>query len=187
MTCAIDSCPTWRCSNSGPGESRRTDEVSAGRFPREDGEARARRPRSQGPRKSPCPAPRRHLSFSDHQGDIRGALPGLLEGLQGEWPDLMAAMAVLALLLEDRRHIPGERWRIFPPGRLITHDWRQQPAIQAANPSRRRPADFEGTSQPGRRGSWPLAILQERSLLMMGMSEAIRHTLNGESKRTRDK
>ena len=65
---------------------------------------------------------RLHLSFSNHQGDIRGAFPGWLKGLQREWTDVMATMAVLTLLLEDRRHIPGERWRIFPPGRLITQD-----------------------------------------------------------------
>ena len=56
--------------------------------------------------------PGRHLPFAGHQRDVRGALPGLLKGLQGEGADMMAAMAVLALLLEDRGHVLGERRRL---------------------------------------------------------------------------
>ena len=53
-------------------------------------------------------------------GDVRRTLPGLLVRLQGEGPDLVAAMAVQAPLLEDRGHVPGERRRpASPPSRLL--------------------------------------------------------------------
>ena len=53
-------------------------------------------PPSRGGLKAPSRRwlPGRHLSFSNHQGDIRGPFPGLLKGLQREWTDVMATMAV---------------------------------------------------------------------------------------------
>ena len=84
--------------------------------------------------------PGRHLPFAGHQRDVRGALPRLFEGLQGKGADVMAAMAVLALLLEDRRHVLGECRRLGGfrrlclLGRLVT----PEAEGRAGTPSRRR-------------------------------------------------
>ena len=48
---------------------------------------------------------------STTRGDVVGALAGLLVGLQRERPDLAAAMAFLAVLLEDRRDVLAVRRR----------------------------------------------------------------------------
>ena len=49
-------------------------------------------------------------------GDVVTPLPGLLVGLQGERPDLVPAVAVLALLLEDRGDVLGVRRGISGDG-----------------------------------------------------------------------
>src|SRR6185437_9069014 len=79
--------------------------------------------------------PGRHPPFGDHRGDIRGALAGLLVRHQREGADLIATMAGLALLLEDRGHILGERrrpgaWAPIPARR----HGRAQPANAGDNP-----------------------------------------------------
>ena len=67
-----------------------------------------------------------------------GPLAGLLVGLQRERPDLVAAMAVLALPLEDRQDILGvgrrarfPRLAPWPPGPVPRHSRRGPPASVA--------------------------------------------------------
>ena len=68
---------------------------------------------------SRCRLPRRHRPFLGYRRNVARTFAGLLVGLKGERTDLMPSVAVLALRLEDRHHIPGIRGsRFFPLGRL---------------------------------------------------------------------
>ena len=51
--------------------------------------------------------PRGHAAILDDRGDVRRALPDLLVGLECERSDLPLAVAFLAVLLHDRRDVPG--------------------------------------------------------------------------------
>jgi hypothetical protein len=74
--------------------------------------------------------------FGDHSGDIRRALPGLIIRFQGKGPDMVPAMAVLTLRLEDRGHVLGEGRRLLLPSRFL-----------AVARGRHQPSDPGGQSQ----------------------------------------
>jgi hypothetical protein len=57
-----------------------------------------------------CPGhrlPWGHRPVPRHSGDIERPLPCLLIILEGEWPHVAAAVAVLAAPLKDGQDIPG--------------------------------------------------------------------------------
>jgi hypothetical protein len=53
--------------------------------------------------------PRRHLPRRHRLPDRAGPGPRVLVGEKGEWRHLAGPMAVRALLVDDRRDVPGER------------------------------------------------------------------------------
>ena len=92
--------------------------------------------------------PRRHRPVPRHRGDVERPLPRLLITLQGEWPNVVAAMAVLAAPLKDRQDIPGvgRRQNLADPRGSWPRVLRQSTPIQPATSASRRGAT--GRSRP---------------------------------------
>ena len=66
--------------------------------------------------------PWRHRPVPRNRGDIQGPLSSLFVSVECERPYVVASMAVLAALLQDRQHILGVSWRRpFPHGLLTAY------------------------------------------------------------------